>query len=338
MASRKSLLDRRELMAGLGAAAARPGMALDRRRLRRARRWRCRPRPAPSRSAPGAPETPVWSLGGTGTAFQARRRRSKSRFGNELPVPARLNWRGLDGVPAAEPLTAARAAGRRGQGNPAIPLRHAGTFLCDLGLLGDGQARPSRGAGAGGRGKRAGRRRSRRGASDRGLAAARRRHRDRARAPIPRIRRRFYTINGRPSLDIPARSNERLQTSLHQRLPTHCHRYEIGRSRRPGHGHRQPAGRAVPGAQRRAGAGAGQPGRRLRRCDSAAGLDLIDPPARRQGGPPDRPADRLAATRRSAPRRCRRRRRCRPTACRRGSTSRTRSRIDLALGGPQPTG
>jgi hypothetical protein len=49
---------------------------------------------------------------------------------NDLPVPTVLNWHGIDGVPAAEPL-AALAPGSRRQ-TLAIPLRHAGTFMCDL--------------------------------------------------------------------------------------------------------------------------------------------------------------------------------------------------------------
>ncbi len=65
-------------------------------------------------------------------------------FANELPLPAVLNWRGLDGVPAAEPLTARAPLASGARETLQLPLRHAGTLLCDLGLLGDGQARPSR--------------------------------------------------------------------------------------------------------------------------------------------------------------------------------------------------
>ncbi len=53
-----------------------------------------------------------------------------------------LNWRGIDGVPAAEPLTARAPLAAGAKETLAIPLRHAGTLLCDLRLLGDGQARP----------------------------------------------------------------------------------------------------------------------------------------------------------------------------------------------------
>ena len=44
----------------------------------------------------------------------------------------------------AEPLTGRAPLAAGGKETLQLPLRHAGTFLCDLGLLGDGQARPSR--------------------------------------------------------------------------------------------------------------------------------------------------------------------------------------------------
>ena len=86
------------------------------------------------RSARG-PETPIWSL----RAPELRFKRGDTRvaFANELPVPAVLNWRGMDGVPAAEPLTAGAPLASGGKETLQLPLRHAGTFLCDLGLLGE---------------------------------------------------------------------------------------------------------------------------------------------------------------------------------------------------------
>ena len=99
MASPKSLLDRRELMAGLGAAALLPIWPAT-ARLKGAPRWRCRPRP-------------------TSLRFGRRRRRRRSgrsagpeirfkrgdtvdvAFANELPQPAGLNWRGIDGAAAS---------------------------------------------------------------------------------------------------------------------------------------------------------------------------------------------------------------------------------------------
>jgi FtsP/CotA-like multicopper oxidase with cupredoxin domain len=141
MASPKFPLDRRELMAGLGAAAltpiwpvagqaqARPALALQAKADTLALRL-------------NTPATPIWSLQGPDLRFK-RGETLDIAFGNELPVPAVLNWRGIDGVPAAEPLTARPPLGGGGREALQLPLRHAGTFLCDLNLLGDGQPRPS---------------------------------------------------------------------------------------------------------------------------------------------------------------------------------------------------
>ena len=87
--------------------------------------------------------TPTWSLQGPELRFK-RGEAVDIAFGNELPVPAVLNWRGIDGAPAAEPLTARPPLGGGGKEALQLPLRHAGTFLCDFNLLGDGQPQPSR--------------------------------------------------------------------------------------------------------------------------------------------------------------------------------------------------
>jgi FtsP/CotA-like multicopper oxidase with cupredoxin domain len=142
MTSPKSLLDRRELMTGLGAAALAPiwpasGSAQGRSALR----LQAKPDVLPLRS--GAPETPVWSLGSPELRFR-RGDTVDLAFANELPRPAVLNWRGLDGVPGAEPLTARPPLASGATETLPLPLRHAGTFLCDPGLLGDGEGRPSR--------------------------------------------------------------------------------------------------------------------------------------------------------------------------------------------------
>ena len=142
MASPEPLLDRREVMAGFGAAAlapiwptagraqARPALALQAKADSVALR-------------PNALATAIWSLQGPELRFK-RGETLDIAFGNELPVPAVLNWRGIDGVPAAEPLTGRPPLAAGGREVLQLPLRHAGTFLCDLNLLGDGQPRPSR--------------------------------------------------------------------------------------------------------------------------------------------------------------------------------------------------
>ena len=142
MASPKSLLDRRELMAGLGAAALIPlwpvsslaqgqtALALQAKADNLALR-------------PGAQETPIWSLGSPALNF-GRGDTVEVAFANELPQPAVLNWRGLDGAAGAEPLTARGPLASGAKETLPLRLHHAGTFLCDVALLGDGQARPSR--------------------------------------------------------------------------------------------------------------------------------------------------------------------------------------------------
>ena len=149
MAERILRLDRRELLAGLGAAVLGPGLP----RIAAAQGRRPLPLQAQAGSLalrPGAPETPIWSLQGLAQG-SARDPALRFRRGdqleiellNELPVPTVLNWHGLDGVAAAEPLAARSPLAPGARENLAIPLRHAGTLLCDLRLLGDGQARPS---------------------------------------------------------------------------------------------------------------------------------------------------------------------------------------------------
>jgi FtsP/CotA-like multicopper oxidase with cupredoxin domain len=137
----KSVLDRRELIAGLGAVALAPlspvaGLAQT--------------RPASTLQAkaislalrPDAAATPIWALQGPELGF-GRGETAEIAFANELPVPAMLEIRGLDGVPTAEPLTGRAPLASGAKETLQLPLRHAGTYLCDLSMLGDGQARPS---------------------------------------------------------------------------------------------------------------------------------------------------------------------------------------------------
>jgi FtsP/CotA-like multicopper oxidase with cupredoxin domain len=93
-------------------------------------------------------DTAIWSLQGSPPEPRARFRRGEEleiTFQSDLPVPAVLNWHGLNGAPAAEPLLARSPLAPGGAEKLVIPLAQAGTFLCDLRLLGDGQARPSQG-------------------------------------------------------------------------------------------------------------------------------------------------------------------------------------------------
>jgi FtsP/CotA-like multicopper oxidase with cupredoxin domain len=129
---------------------------------------------------------------------------------NDLPISTVLNWHGLDGVPAVDPLSARAPLAAGARENLIIPLRHAGTLLCDLALHGDGAARPTRGlpliVGE-----------SEPATVDRDEAFLiedwRLRSDGGAIAPgtDPRDTVPVYTINGRTALDIPVRIHERLR-------------------------------------------------------------------------------------------------------------------------------
>src|SRR5712664_575356 len=143
MADRIFPLNRRELMAGLGAAAlgpAIPQMAVAQGRpsvILRANAGAIALRP-------GQPETPIWSLGAPTSDLSLKRGGTlEITLLNDLPVSTVLNWHGIDGVPTAEPLAAQTPLAPGAKQTFAIPLRHAGTLMYDLRLLGDGQARPS---------------------------------------------------------------------------------------------------------------------------------------------------------------------------------------------------
>jgi len=140
MASPIYPLNRRDLIAGLGAAALCPALptvavaqghtavglqaSAERLSLR-----------------PGGAETQVWSLGSGDLRFK-RGETLDVTFGNELPTSMALNWRGLDGVPAAEPLTSRMPIAAGAKDTFQLPLRHAGTFLCELIGDSDQPARP----------------------------------------------------------------------------------------------------------------------------------------------------------------------------------------------------
>ncbi|MDB5577346.1 MAG: copper oxidase [Bradyrhizobium sp.] len=211
MADRIPLIHRREFLAGLGvtalapalpsiaAAQARPTLSLQAKEGMIALR-------------PGAPETPIWRLM-TPPAASLRFGRQdllEVTLENGLQVPVTMNWRGIDGVPAAEPLAARAPLAAGARESLVVPLHHSGTFLCDFRLLGDGQARPSA---------------ARALVVEEGLPVAadrdellliedwRLRADGTAIAPgsDPRDTTPQYTINGLTTLDISARSHERLR-------------------------------------------------------------------------------------------------------------------------------
>jgi hypothetical protein len=138
------LVSRRTLLAGLGGAIlaplvpvaavgqTRPALALQARVGTVVLR-------------PGA-ETPIWLLqAATGDSALRFKRGDEIdvTLQNQLPVSIALNWHGIDGAPAAEPLLGRPPLAAGGTDTFRLPLRHAGTFMADLRLLGDAYARPS---------------------------------------------------------------------------------------------------------------------------------------------------------------------------------------------------
>jgi FtsP/CotA-like multicopper oxidase with cupredoxin domain len=144
MTDRVFPLTRRRLLAGLGATALGPAMQSPATAQgRTALMLQAKPGAAVLR--PGQPDTPVWSLLTSAPQAGMRFRRGdllEVMLENGLPVPVVLNWHGIDGAPAAEPLAARSPLASGAKDTFVLPLRHAGTFLCDLRVLGDGQAKP----------------------------------------------------------------------------------------------------------------------------------------------------------------------------------------------------
>src|ERR1700687_2055239 len=212
MADRIFRLDRRELVAGLGAAALSPAM----RRILAAQAHPflvLQAKAGVIALRPGEPSTPIWSLLGPtperGISFK-RGDELEITLGNELPVPAGLNWHGIDVVPAAEPLAARAPLSTGAKETFAIPLRHAGTFMCDLRLLGDGQARPSAA-----RALVVGEKEAATVDRDEVFLVEDWRLRPNGTATAPGIDPKdtmaLYTVNGLTTPDIPTRTNERLR-------------------------------------------------------------------------------------------------------------------------------
>jgi FtsP/CotA-like multicopper oxidase with cupredoxin domain len=148
MASPESELDRRTLIAGLGAAALAPiwpATAHAQGRSSPAAVTSLALKAAPERLKwrPDGPGTPVWGLSGSDLSSR-RGETAEIAVGNELQVPLALHWRGVDGANATEPLLARKPLAAGASETFRLAFRHAGTFLCDSGLLGDGQAQPLR--------------------------------------------------------------------------------------------------------------------------------------------------------------------------------------------------
>jgi FtsP/CotA-like multicopper oxidase with cupredoxin domain len=201
-------MDRRALMAGFGTTALgllRPG--------RTAAQGGPQPAIRAHRGAlnllAGGPETPVWMLAAPELRFR-RGDNLQVEFANDLTVPVGLDWRGIDGVPAIELLIGRRLLAPAGWEKVQIPLRHAGTFLCDMSVLANQNALPARGQPvvvAEGGPVSVDR--------DEVLLVEEWRVRADGTAAVAGTDANettvSWTLNGKPSLDVSARSNERLR-------------------------------------------------------------------------------------------------------------------------------
>ena len=208
MAGQFLRIDRRALMAGFGAASfglLRPGsgaaqggppIAIQARR-------------GALRLLAAGPDTPVWMLAAPDLRF-ARGDNLQVEFANDLTVPVGLDWRGIDGVPAIELLVGRRLLAAAGWEKVRIPLHHAGTFLCDMSVLANQDALPARGVPVVVR-------ESEPISADRDevLLVEEWRLRADGTAAVPGTEASettiSWTLNGKPSLDVSARSNERLR-------------------------------------------------------------------------------------------------------------------------------
>jgi FtsP/CotA-like multicopper oxidase with cupredoxin domain len=205
--------DRRDVIAGLGAVVLSSAMPSIATAQRQSPSLTLRAGADVIALRPARPDTPIWSLGGPAPDRDIGLKRGDAleiTLLNGLPVPTVLNWHGIEGVAAAEPLAARPPLAPGAKETLVIPLRHAGTLMIDLRLLGDGQARPS---------------------SARALIVGesepvsvdrdqvfliedwRLRPDGTAIAPgvDPKDTVPIYTINGLSTLDIPTRTNERLR-------------------------------------------------------------------------------------------------------------------------------
>jgi FtsP/CotA-like multicopper oxidase with cupredoxin domain len=145
-----SLTDRRAVLAGLGMTALAPATfrtaaaALSQSLMLRAMTDTVELGPGPRRSSTAAwtqQEGPRWP------SLVPRYNRGTLldiSLQNELPVPAALSIRSIDGASGVEPLAAQPPLAPGARGSVSVPLRQAGTYLCDLWLPGDAAVRPTR--------------------------------------------------------------------------------------------------------------------------------------------------------------------------------------------------
>jgi FtsP/CotA-like multicopper oxidase with cupredoxin domain len=93
----------------------------------------------------GQKAIPAWILDASLQPLRLRRGATvELALANVLPGPAAFGWRGLGRIPVLEPLTGQPALPPGGRAKLSLPISQAGTGLCDIRLLADGAAEPTR--------------------------------------------------------------------------------------------------------------------------------------------------------------------------------------------------
>jgi FtsP/CotA-like multicopper oxidase with cupredoxin domain len=93
---------------------------------------------------PGEGPIPIWGLETSAAPLRLKTGQLDVTFRNGLPAPAVLDWRGIDGAPAAEPLAARPPVPPGAEVTFPLPLRRSGTYFADLRLLTAPDAPPCR--------------------------------------------------------------------------------------------------------------------------------------------------------------------------------------------------
>ncbi len=144
MAQRIFTFERRRFLAGLGAAAIVPSLPW-RVAAEGSQAVRLQAVAATIGLRPGQPATTVWTIQAATPSLRLEPGSEiELEFQNQLPVFAALDFRGLEGAAAAEPLTSLPPLAAGAKANVVLRPRHAGTFFCSLRLLDGGATQPSR--------------------------------------------------------------------------------------------------------------------------------------------------------------------------------------------------
>jgi FtsP/CotA-like multicopper oxidase with cupredoxin domain len=141
MTRRNLATSRRTLLLGLGSALLAPVLPQRASAAEPPKKLLLRAAPAKIALRRGQPETPVWSLEGPTPGLPLRVRRGdqiEMTLQNDLPAPVALNFQGLDGAFAAEPLAARPPLAPGANATFGVSFPRPGSLVCDIRLFADG--------------------------------------------------------------------------------------------------------------------------------------------------------------------------------------------------------